>query len=219
MKPVVLGTGDVGRSIATGLLDAGYDVTIAGRSAESEGAIAWLDGVPRPARGRADTADYASAAPLADIVFLCVRGSVALETAMTLADQLSGKTLVDVTNPLSFPDGKPMELLVANTDSQAEQIQRALPDTHVVKTLNIVNSEVMIKPAMLSGDHFMPIAGNDDRAKKTVSDILTRDFGWKRVVDLGDISAARGMESYLHYWLRLWSALGTAKFNLAIVTE
>lgn len=216
MKTAVLGTGDVGRSLATGLLTAGHEVTIAGRSATSAGIAAWLADIPESARARARGADYAGAAATAEVVFLCVRGEVALDVVREIAPSLPGRILTDVTNPLSFPEGKPMELLVANTDSQGEQIQRLLPDTAVVKTLNTVNSHIMTHPAEIPGDHVMPIAGNDPEAKAIVTRILMDDFGWPRVIDLGGIEAARGMEAYLHLWLRLWSAIGHARFNIGI---
>ncbi len=217
MKVSVLGTGEVGRSLATGLIDVGHDVTIAGRDRSGAGVQSWLKDVPKENAARAHGSDYAGATSDADVVFLCVRGQNAIEVATALGDRLSGKILVDVTNPLTFPPNKPMELSIANTDSQAEQLQRALPGTQVVKALNIVNSHIMTHPREIAGDHFMPIAGNDAGAKQTVTKILQDDFGWPRVIDLGDVSAARGMEAYLHLWLRLWGAVGHARFNIALV--
>jgi predicted dinucleotide-binding enzyme len=134
------------------------------------------------------------------------------------AGDLRGKTLVDVANPLDFSRGMPPTLTVCNTDSLGEQIQRAYPATKVVKALNTVNSDVMVDPALVEGDHMLLTCGNDAGAKAEVSDLLARAFGWKpeNIIDLGDITAARGTEAFLLLWVRLMGTLGTAHFNLRI---
>jgi predicted dinucleotide-binding enzyme len=100
-----------------------------------------------------------------------------------------------------------------------EQIQRAFPDTRVVKALNTMNFEVMVQPSLVPGDHNVFLCGNDGVAKREVTERLCEWFGWKKenIIDLGDISAARGMEMFLPLWLRLWSALGTGHFNIRVV--
>jgi hypothetical protein len=122
-----------------------------------------------------------------------------------------------VSNPLDFSKGFPPTLSVSNTDSLGEQLQRAFPDVKVVKALNTVAATVMVDPAMLSRPTDILISGNDAGAKKQVTQILTEGFGWQRVVDLGDITAARGMEMILPLWLRLYQTLGTPNFNFQIV--
>ena len=131
----------------------------------------------------------------------------------------SGKVLLDVSNPLDFSHGMPPTLSVVNTDSLGEQIQRAYPETKVVKTLNTLSSKLMVNPgAVGGGDHNLFISGNDAAAKVQVLDVLAQ-FGWDRakVIDLGDISTARGTEQLLPIWIRLWGALGTDAFNFKIV--
>src|SRR5512139_4204406 len=130
---------------------------------------------------------------------------------------LGGKVLVDISNPLDFSKGMPPTLLVANTDSLGEQIQRALPSTKVVKTLNTVNCDIMVDPAKIPGDHAMFICGDDAGAKSKVSRLLTEQFGWRSVLDLGPISSARATEGYLMLWVRLFGVLQTPRFNVAIV--
>ena len=124
--------------------------------------------------------------------------------------------LVDVANPLDFSKGMPPSLSICNTDSLGEVIQRQFTDVKVVKALNTVNCQLMVNPAALkdAGDLF--ICGNDTDAKAEV-DRLLRTFGWEKIIDLGDISAARGTEQMLPVWVRLMGILGTPMFNFSIV--
>jgi hypothetical protein len=129
---------------------------------------------------------------------------------------LGGKTLVDVANPLDFSKGMPPTLSVCNTDSLGEQIQRAFPTANVVKTLNTVSANVMVDPSIVPGVHTMFVSGNDAKAKAEVITILKAGFGWKEVIDLGDISCARGQEMYLALWLRLYGKLQTTNLNVYV---
>lgn len=128
----------------------------------------------------------------------------------------AARSLIDVANPLDFSRGMSPSLLVSNTDSLAEQIQRAFPSVKVVKTLNTMTAHVMVEPSAVAGArHSVFVSGNDDQAKEQVSDLL-RSFGWKDIIDLGGIDAARGTEMYLPLWLRLWGALGSPMFNVSV---
>lgn len=207
MDMAILGTGDVGRSLAEGFARAGHNVVIAGRAAENSE-------IERHFRYR----DYRSAAAECEIAVLCVAGAHALSVADTVSRAVRDKILIDVTNPLEFPDGATLRLSVANDDSLSEQIQRALPATRVVKTLNTVNSHVMTHPRELGDDHLMFVAGDDAEARRVVRNLLEESLGWRDVVDLGALAAARAMESYLHLWLHLWRSLGHARFNIALVS-
>jgi predicted dinucleotide-binding enzyme len=133
------------------------------------------------------------------------------------ASNLAGKVLVDIANPLEFGGGPPT-LGVCNEDSLGEQIQREFPDARVVKALNTVNADVMVSPGDLGSSTNIFVCGNDEAAKAEVSDLL-RSFGWgdQNILDLGDITSARGAEMYLPLWLRLMGALGTTQFNIAVV--
>jgi len=137
---------------------------------------------------------------------------------MAGVEHLARKTLVDVANPLDFSQGMPPRLFICNTDSLAEQIQRAFPDARVVNTLNTINCEVMVDPAKVPREHDVFVCGNDAAAKAQVVELL-RSFGWpaERIHDLGDISAARGTEAYLLLWLRLRGTLQTGHFNIKVV--
>ena len=129
--------------------------------------------------------------------------------------QLVGKVLVDITNPLDFSSGE-LELFVVNNDSLAEQIQKALPQSSVVKAFNTMNCNVQVNPRSLAGgDHHLFIAGNDKTAKTQVAK-LAKSYGWKNILDLGDLNAARGMEMILPLWLKTMGTVGTPNFNFKI---
>lgn len=216
MKIAVLGTGMVGTTIANKLIALGHEVTLASRTADNTKAVAWLEQVASPL---ASAATFADAAGKSELVFNCTSGVASLE-ALNLAgaDNLAGKILVDISNPLDFSRGMPPTLSVCNDSSLGEQIQAAFPKTRVVKTLNTVTASLMVEPSKLPGDHVMFMAGDDADAKQQVERMILREwFGWREVVDLGGIANARGTEMYLPLWLRLWGALGTANFNIAIV--
>ncbi len=139
--------------------------------------------------------------------------------ALKLAGErnLTDKILIDIANPLDFSRGFPPSLSVCNTDSLGEQIQRAFPGAKVVKTLNTTNALVMVDPAKVAGgDHDLFVSGNDAAAKARVTELLERWFGWNSVIDLGDITTARGPEMLLAIWVRLYGTLGTGMFNFKI---
>jgi predicted dinucleotide-binding enzyme len=214
MRIGVLGTGTVGRTIGTKLVELGHEVVMGSRSAESEPLREWLEDVGDAARG----GTFADATAAAETVFNCTAGTASLDALSAAgADNLAGKVLVDVANPLDFSRGMPPTLSVCNDNSLAEQIQSAFPDARVVKALNTVNAGVMVEPGRVPGDHNLFVCGNDEAAKTQVI-VLLESFGWPSgsVIDLGDITAARGMEMYLPLWLRLMGALGTPDFNIAV---
>jgi predicted dinucleotide-binding enzyme len=212
MRIGILGTGVVGQTIGSRLAQLGHDVMLGARSATNEKAATWVsENKPRGSQGT-----FANAAQFGEIVFNCTSGQVSLD-ALTAAGaaNLDGKTLVDVANPLDFSNGFPPTLTVCNTESLAERIQAAFPGAKVVKTLNTMTAAVMVNPALVPGEHDVFLSGNDAGAKAQVADLL-RSFGWRTVVDLGDITSARGVEMVLPLWLRLMGALKTPIFNFHI---
>jgi hypothetical protein len=209
----ILGTGMVGEAIATKLVSLGHKVMMGSRTANNEKATAWVAG----SGPLASNGTFAAAAAFGEIIFNCTSGKVSLE-ALQLAgrENLQGKILVDVANPLDFSKGMPPSLTICNTDSLGEVIQRQFTDVKVVKTLNTVNCQVMVNPGLLNDPGNLFICGNDGDAKSEVESLL-RSFGWERIIDLGDMSAARGTEQLLPVWVRLMGTLGTAVFNFSIV--
>jgi 8-hydroxy-5-deazaflavin:NADPH oxidoreductase len=162
-------------------------------------------------------ADFASVAGAADVVVNATNGSATLEALAEAGEaNLAGKVVLDVSNPLDFSKGFPPTLTVKDTDSLGEQVQRAFPQARVVKTLNTMNANLMVDPASLGAESSVFVSGDDAAAKATVTELL-ESFGHTDVIDLGDISTARGTEMLLPVWLRLMGALGTAAFNFKIV--
>lgn len=225
MRVAVLGTGMVGQAVAARLDELGHDVAVGTRDPESTRGRTETDQMGNPGVGtwagerpsiRLTT--FADAARDAELVVNATNGSVSLDVlALAGADNLAGKVLIDIANPLDFSQGFPPTLFVKDTDSLGEQIQRAFPDTAVVKTLNTMNASLMVHPGTLAdGDHSVFVSGNDEVAKKTVAELLT-SMGHTDVIDLGDISTARGTEMLLPVWLRLMNALDTPAFNFKIV--
>lgn len=214
MKIAILGTGVVGNTIGTKLIQNGHDVKMGSRSATNEKAFAWV----KSAGGKSSAGTFADAAAFGDVIFNCSKGEASLQVLQLAgAENLNGKILIDIANPLDFSKGMPPSLTVCNTDSLGEQIQRAYPQTHVVKTLNTTSCAIMVNPSLLKGDHDMFICGNDASAKQKVKEILTNEFGWKVIHDLGDLTNARGTEMLLPIWVRLYGSLGTSNFNFHIV--
>lgn len=214
MRIGILGTGMVGRALGTKLLERGHAVKMGSRTANNEKAVAWAQaGGANAAHGT-----FAEAAAFGEILFNCTAGMASLAVLQQVGtENLVGKILIDVANPLDFSKGMPPTLAVCNTDSLGEQIQRAFPGLKVVKALNTMNCNVMVNPGLLSEAHDVFISGNDALAKAEVTRLLQREFGWQSVIDLGDISTARGTEMMLPIWVRLWGVLQTPNFNFKIV--
>ncbi len=209
----ILGTGSVGATIGSKLLALGHSVKMGARSAANEKAAAWA-GSQGP---HASHGIFTDAAAFGEMVFNCTAGQASLAALEQAgADNLNGKVLVDVANALDFSRGMPPSLAVPSTDSLGEQIQRAFPGARVVKTLNTMNAQVMVNPALVPGDHDVFVGGNDAGAKAQVTALL-RDFGWRSIIDLGDITSARGVEMILPLWVGLLGVKQTPVFNFKVV--
>lgn len=214
MRIAVLGTGIVGRSLASKWVELGHDVRLGSRSSASGAGREWAD-----SQGdRAGVEELAAAAAFGEVVVNALPGDVCLPVLAALSVPIGDKVLIDVANPLDFSHGFPPRLSVVNTDSLGEQIQRALPRAKVVKALNTVTAELMVRPALLPAPSDLFVAGDDIDGKQQVTAMLV-DFGWSADVihDLGGIEAARGTEMYLPLWLNLMGALGTVTFNIHVV--
>ncbi|MEW6509820.1 MAG: NAD(P)-binding domain-containing protein [Bacteroidota bacterium] len=222
----ILGTGVVGQALAGKLSALGNNVvvgtrnvagTLANTSPNQYGMppySAWQKDHPR-----VRLATFAEAAAHGELVVNCISGTASLEALHTAGQKnLDGKILVDVSNPLDFSKGFPPSLSVCNTDSIGEQIQRAYPKTRVVKTLNTTNAFVMVNPAAVPGDHDLFLSGNDEGAKADVKRLLV-SLGWKEsnIIDLGDITTARGVEMLLPLWVRVFGRLQNPMFNFHVV--
>lgn len=215
MRIGVLGTGMVGQAIGTKLVDLGHEVAMGSREAGHENAVAWVKGVGE----KATEGSFADAAGHGELVINCTSGVASLAALGAAGEEnLSGKTLVDVANPLDASQGFPPTLAFCNDDSLGERIQAAFPASNVVKTLNTMNCQVMVEPTRVPGEHAVFVSGEDEGAKRQVNDLL-ESFGWpeERIIDLGGIRTARGTEMYLPLWLSLYGRLGTGDFNIGVL--
>jgi 8-hydroxy-5-deazaflavin:NADPH oxidoreductase len=225
MKIGILGTGAVGQTYADKLSGRGHAVMIGTRDVAETMARDKPDGFGNPPfhvwreqHPGVAVGSFAEAARHGEIVIEALSGAAVLDVAGALAEELAGKILIDVSNALDFSKGFPPTLAVCNTDSLGEQLQRELPRTKVVKTLSTVNASVMVDPGSVGGgDHTAFVSGNDAAAKAEVTRAIREWFGWQDVIDLGDITTARGPEMLLPIWLRLMQSLGTAAFGFKIV--
>lgn len=208
MRIAVIGTGSAGRQLADGFRRIGHDVVVGTRDPEATAKREeWAD-------SDLQLTPFAEAAVGADLVVNATGGEVSLE-ALAQVD-LDGKVLVDVSNPLDFSGGFPPTLSVKDTDSLAEQIQRAHPEARVVKALNTVNGAVMVDPGRLPEATTIFLAGDDPLARETVRELLA-ELGWVDIIEFPTLDAARGLEMWLPLWVRLMSNLGTADFNIRLV--
>ena len=195
MNIALLGTGQVAIALAKGAAARGHQVAFGTRDSNSETAQQALAAVPT-----AKLLNYDAAAKFADIAFLATSWS-GTENALKLAgaDNLSGKLLIDVTNPLDFSTGKP-RLALGFPHSAGAQIQQWLPKTQVVKAFNIISSTRMVDPVFADGAADMFIAGNDSDAKLKASELI-HSFGWRSAIDMGDISNSYLLEALAMTWI------------------
>lgn len=214
MKFGVLGTGVVGRTIASKLVQCGHEVMLGARDPDNPKAVSWAK---EEGGIHALFGTFANAAAFGDILFNCTMGTASLN-AMRLAGagNMKGKILIDTANPLDYSTDA-WSLTISNTDSLGEQLQREFPDTFVVKSLNTINAEVIIHPTMLPEKTDVFVSGNSQDAKAKVTKLLKECFGWKSVIDLGDITTSRGVEMYVLLWRCFRKSASSYYFNIKLV--
>ena len=217
MKIAVMGTGMVGNAIGSKLAELGHTVMMGSRTNNNEKALEFVN----KNSGSTSEGTFAEAAHFGDIIFNCTKGEHSLDALKSTGTALNGKIIVDIANPLDFSQGMPPTLIpsLSNSNSLGEEIQKTFPAAKVVKTLNTMWNGLMVNPNLIgNGDHVNYICGNDAEAKSKVIAILN-EMGWKKenILDLGDISAARGTEGFLPIWLRIYGATGSGAFNFKLI--
>lgn len=225
MKIAVIGSGAVGRTLAGRLAELGHEVAVGTRDVQKTLALTEADGSGTPPyrdwqqeHQAVELLSFQDAGAHGEIVLNAVNGMNALAAMQSVgADTLAGKVLLDLALPLNLSNGFPPVMTIANTDSLSEQIQAALPETRVVKSLNTVYMAVMVDPGRVPGDHNLFLSGNDPEAKQAVQELL-QQFGWpaERLIDLGGLETARGVEMYSALFFSLYGKLGTFDFNIAV---
>ena len=208
MQIAILGTSAVGPALAKAFTAAGHDVTIGTRDPVQTRAREQWAGVDLPLAAYRDLE--------ADVFINATSGSGSLAALEAVGDALNGKVVIDTSNPLDHSQGFPPSLFVSNTDSLAEQLQRALPKVRLVKMFNTMANEVMVNPRGLSEDSTIFVAGNDPDARQTAA-ALAADLGWADVFDLGDLTGARALEMFIPLWVRMYVHLGRPNFNIKVV--
>jgi predicted dinucleotide-binding enzyme len=216
MKIGVLGTGMVGNTIGSKLIQLGHEVKMGSRTATNEKAAQFV----KSAGDRASQGTFADAAAFGELIFNCTSGTGSLDALKAAGNtNLKNKIIIDISNSLDFSKGMPPTLSIVNDNSLGEEIQKAFPESKVVKTLNTMNCQLMVDPlALNNGEHTVFMSGNDLEAKDTVKKMLN-SFGWNdaTIIDLGNITTARGTEQLLPMWVRLMGILGTSMFQFKIV--
>ena len=196
MKVGILGSGGVGQALGKGFADLGHDVKMGTRDPRQEKVTSWI----AKAGPNASAGSYAEAAAFGELLVLATPWS-GTENALKLSEKknLAGKVVIDVTNPLDFSAGPPPKLALGHTDSGGEQVQRWIPDAHVVKAFNIIGAPFMVNPQFAGGPPDMFICGNDTKAKQKVTEILTA-FKWT-TIDIGGIEGSRYLEPLAMVWV------------------
>ena len=208
MQIAIVGSGVVARFFGQAFAAASHQVTLGTRDPEQTRAREEWAGVDLP---------LATYADLQGEIFLnATSGDGSLAALQAVGPALHGKVVIDASNPLDHSRGFPPSLFVSNTDSLAEQLQQALPEVRLVKMFNTMAHEVMVDPAGLGQESTIFLAGNDPAARQAAAD-LARELGWIDVLDLGDLTAARGLEMYIPLWLRIYGAVGQPLFNIKVV--
>jgi len=220
MNIAILGTGMVGQTIGTALIQKGHYVKLGSRTSTNEKAIAWKN----TNGSNASNGTFADAAAFAELIFICLNGNGTVHALQSAGVQnFNNKVVIDLTNPLDFSNGMPPSLLpqYSNTWSLGEEVQKQLPTAHVVKALNTVTAKLMVDANKVNdGNHNLFICGNDIEAKNKVKHLLAENFNWKpeHILDLGDIKYARMTEAIVPFWVAVMQAEKTPMFNYMIVT-
>jgi predicted dinucleotide-binding enzyme len=216
MQIGVLGSGITAQTVGTKLIQLGHEVMLGSRDEANPPSVTWAK---NQSGQHALYGTFMNAASFGEIIFNCTLGSASLEALdQAGAENLKGKVLIDTSNPLDRTTDM-WTLTVSNTDSLGEQIQRAYPETKVVKTLNTVNANVMVDPAKLLEQTHVFVSGDDIEAKAMVVRILRDWFGWKQIIDLGGIETSRSVEAYVLLWHSLRNAISSQRFNIKVVTS
>jgi predicted dinucleotide-binding enzyme len=208
MQIAILGTGAVGPALGKAFSGAGHEVVIGTRDPEQTRQREQWAGLDLPLAAYPDLD--------AEVFINATNGGGSLAALQAVGDALNGKVVIDASNPLDFSRGFPPSLFVSNTDSLAEQLQRELPEARLVKMFNTMANEVMVSPRGLGDDSTIFVAGNDPAARQTAAS-LASDLGWTDVFDLGDLTAARGLEMFIPLWVRIYGQLGRPQFNIKVV--
>lgn len=214
MKYGVLGTGNVARTIASKLVELGHEAMMGSRTGGNPSTALWA----AQNSERASHGTFADAAKFGERVFCCVQGIHALEALQAGGEvNLAGKILIDLSNPFLHKGGNvAIDPRYSGWTSLGEEVQRLLPRTKVVKTLNYLGCQLMAQPGTLPEPVTGFYCGNDAEAKQAVAALL-EDLGWTDTMDLGDISRSRYTEMLGAFWPAVYGSLGHMDWGFKLV--
>lgn len=194
-KVGIIGSGQVAKVLADGFMKHGHMVMVGTRNKEK---VSEWDNVKN---AKLKVGSFSQTAAFGEIVVLAVKGAVASD-AIKLAEpsNLSGKIIIDVTNPISEepPVNGVLKFFTSINESLMERLQKQVPTASFVKAFSCVGNPLMVDPRMADGQPTMFICGNDDHAKQRVKEVLTQ-FGWDSM-DMGNVEAARAIEPLCMLW-------------------
>jgi predicted dinucleotide-binding enzyme len=222
MKIGIIGSGIVAQTLGARLIELGHDVVLGTRDPakldDKRNMASTLREWINKTGKKGKVATFQEAAQHGELLINATNGQASVDALkLAGADKVGPKVLIDTANELDFTKGRPPGVLASQTECLAEKIQAAFPNLKVVKSLNTIGAPVMVAPQSLAGgEHTVFVSGNDAPAKAAVAEVL-KSLGWKDVLDLGDVSSARGPEMYMAMWLRLWGATGTVAVNIKVV--
>lgn len=214
MKIGIIGSGDVAQSLSEGLLAAGHTVMIGTRDPKRKSLLAWN----KKQKKKVEFGNTTQAAAYGELAILAVAWHAADDVLSLVRPELSGKVVIDVTNPIVFNDDDSPTLLVGHTMSGGEIVQQSLPDSHVVKTLNYISHANMVFPNYQNGLPIMFVCGNNDSAKRQVRDLL-EDIGWKDMLNIGPIEKSRLLESLSLLWIEYGASRNTWNHAFAVLED
>ncbi len=214
MKIGIIGSGDVAQSLGKGLVNAGHQVMLGTRDTAKKELTAWRKKNDKK-RSLGSTTEAAS---FGEIVILAVAWHAAEDILAQVRPELAGKVVIDVTNPLVFTEGEPPTLSIGHTISAGEIVQASLPDSHIIKTLNIVSHNHMVQPKYAEGLPIMFVAGNNQSAKNATRDLLA-DLGWEDMLDIGGIEKSRLLEPMCLLWIEYGVARNTWDHAFAVLIK
>jgi 8-hydroxy-5-deazaflavin:NADPH oxidoreductase len=219
MKIGVLGSGDVGRRLSDGFIELGHIVKIGSRDPTKEEVVQWVSNHGGE-EGKASAGNFGEAASFGEILVIATSWN-GTSNSIRLAGtkNFAGKIVIDVTNPLDFSEGMPPKLAIGHSDSGGETIQRLIPEAKIVKAFNIVGNPHFLHPDFRNGGPpTMFICGNDEQAKKEISDDILTKFGWE-TIDIGGIEGARLLEPLALLWITYYFRTGNGNHAFKLLKK
>lgn len=214
MKIGIIGSGDVAQSLAGGLAQLGHEIMIGSRFPEKKP----LQLLAKKLVKKIKLGSTTEAANFGELAVLALAWHAAEDVLAQIRPQLAGKVVIDVTNPLITRDDEAPELAVGHDTSGGEMVAQSLPDSHIVKALNIINHAHIVKPKYIEGRPVMFICGNNQSAKTSVVRLLN-ELGWEDIVDIGEISKSRLLEPLCLLWIEYGVARDTWDHAFAVLNK